>query len=57
MELLGDKAWYMPKWLDRILPHISIEGPPDEEFEAEHPGQTAQPELVGVGQNGRSTEL
>jgi RND superfamily putative drug exporter len=26
LELLGDKAWYMPKWLDRILPHFDVEG-------------------------------
>jgi len=27
MQLLGDKAWYMPKWLDRALPHLTIEAP------------------------------
>jgi len=26
MSLLGDKAWWIPKWLDKHLPHISIEG-------------------------------
>lgn len=26
MTLLGDKAWYLPKWLDHILPNIDIEG-------------------------------
>lgn len=26
MILLGRKAWYMPKWLDRILPKIDVEG-------------------------------
>lgn len=26
MALLGGKAWWLPKWLDRILPHVSIEG-------------------------------
>jgi RND superfamily putative drug exporter len=25
MELLGDKNWYFPSWLE-WLPHISIEG-------------------------------
>ncbi|MGE4426112.1 MAG: MMPL family transporter [Solirubrobacteraceae bacterium] len=24
--LLGDKAWWLPKWLDRILPNVSLEG-------------------------------
>jgi RND superfamily putative drug exporter len=26
MELLGDKNWWIPKWLDRILPKIDVEG-------------------------------
>jgi len=26
MALLGKAAWWLPKWLDRILPHVSIEG-------------------------------
>ena len=26
LQLLGDNAWYMPKWLDRVLPHFDVEG-------------------------------
>ncbi|MEU1971166.1 MMPL family transporter [Microbacterium sp. NPDC019599] len=26
MALLGDKAWWIPRWLDRALPHFDIEG-------------------------------
>jgi len=26
MTLLGARAWWIPKWLDRVLPHVSIEG-------------------------------
>jgi len=26
MILMGNAAWYMPKWLDKILPNIDIEG-------------------------------
>ena len=26
MELLGDRNWWIPKWLDRILPRINVEG-------------------------------
>jgi RND superfamily putative drug exporter len=26
MELLGDANWWLPRWLDRILPKISVEG-------------------------------
>jgi RND superfamily putative drug exporter len=29
MELLGNANWWLPKWLDRILPRISVEAPPD----------------------------
>jgi RND superfamily putative drug exporter len=27
MELLGDANWWLPDWLDRILPHLDVEGP------------------------------
>lgn len=26
LYLLGEKAWWMPKWLDRILPNVDVEG-------------------------------
>jgi putative drug exporter of the RND superfamily len=26
MYLMGEKAWYLPKWLDRILPNVDVEG-------------------------------
>ena len=26
MELLGDRNWWIPRWLDRILPNIDVEG-------------------------------
>ncbi|NUP18941.1 MAG: MMPL family transporter [Streptomyces sp.] len=26
LALLGDRAWWLPKWLDRLLPHVDIEG-------------------------------
>jgi putative drug exporter of the RND superfamily len=26
MELLGDRNWWLPRWLDRILPDIDVEG-------------------------------
>ena len=29
MTLLGKRAWWLPKWLDKRLPHISIEGEAD----------------------------
>lgn len=38
MELLGRKNWWMPKWLDRVLPKISVEG-------TSHDDQTTVPEV------------
>jgi RND superfamily putative drug exporter len=26
MELLGDRNWWLPRWLDRLLPHVDIDG-------------------------------
>jgi RND superfamily putative drug exporter len=26
MALFGDKAWWLPKWLDKILPNLDVEG-------------------------------
>ncbi|MCF1598909.1 MMPL family transporter [Streptomyces muensis] len=26
LALLGDKAWWLPKWLDRVLPRVDVEG-------------------------------
>ena len=38
MELLGDRNWWMPKWLDRLLPRLNVEGekpapPPDDDID------------------------
>jgi RND superfamily putative drug exporter len=27
LSLMGEKSWYMPRWLDRLLPDITIEPP------------------------------
>jgi RND superfamily putative drug exporter len=26
LYLMGDKAWWLPRWLDRILPNVDVEG-------------------------------
>ncbi|MFP5366375.1 MAG: MMPL family transporter, partial [Actinomycetes bacterium] len=26
MYLLGEKSWWLPRWLDRILPDVDVEG-------------------------------
>jgi putative drug exporter of the RND superfamily len=37
MTLLGDRAWWLPAWLDRLLPHLELEG-------REAPEASAEPE-------------
>ena len=37
LTLMGEKSWYIPRWLDRVLPNITIEPP--------HAGETARPGL------------
>jgi RND superfamily putative drug exporter len=29
MQLAGDWNWWMPRWLDRILPRLSFDGNPE----------------------------
>ncbi|MGH9037136.1 MAG: MMPL family transporter, partial [Acidimicrobiia bacterium] len=45
MELLGDRNWWLPKWLDRILPNIKVEAEPD----------TLDDELQKLGGPGKPT--
>ncbi len=55
MELLGDRNWWIPRWLDRILPRIEVEGHdlPGVEPHGIDPddGEPAvdEPDPVGVG--------
>ncbi|GGJ50357.1 MMPL family transporter [Glutamicibacter ardleyensis] len=39
MHLAGDKAWWLPKWLNRILPDIDVEGA---SLERRHPHAEAE---------------
>jgi RND superfamily putative drug exporter len=32
MELLGDRNWWLPSWLDRIIPNVSVERPAEREL-------------------------
>jgi RND superfamily putative drug exporter len=46
MHLLGEAAWWMPKWLDRILPNVDVEGA---SLERDHPavaGNASEQELL-----------
>lgn len=43
MFLLGSATWWIPRWLDRIVPTIDIEGTAlEEEWEANHPEAAAE---------------
>lgn len=42
MYLMGDKAWWLPKWLDKILPSVDVEG---EKLAEMHPELEKEPEL------------
>jgi putative drug exporter of the RND superfamily len=43
MTLLGEKSWYIPGWLDRLLPNVTIEPPHDRERAAEYGGERPAP--------------
>jgi putative drug exporter of the RND superfamily len=50
MELLGERNWWIPTWLDRLLPQLEIEGSdrpaPSPAIEARYPGFVAAPVQV-----------
>ncbi len=60
MNLLGEKAWWLPKWLDKLLPNVDVEGESltraqtqaaaqaQTETDADEPSQTEK-ELETVG--------
>ncbi len=49
MVLMGKLNWFMPRWLDKIVPHMSIEGAEFfKERDTARPPKP-EPELVGAG--------
>ncbi len=53
MRLMGDANWWIPKWLDRILPTIDIEGEgslPELDFDTSQsePVDDSEPVLLGA---------
>jgi RND superfamily putative drug exporter len=44
MELLGNANWWFPKWLDRIVPFLDVEGEIDEPVTVDRPVDTAPEE-------------
>jgi len=52
MELLGERNWWLPKWLDRILPNLNVEGPGEDHAapDTEDAGtESGERELVDLG--------
>ena len=45
LVLLGEKSWYIPRWLDRLLPNVTIEPPHERErpVEAQPAGAAGRP--------------
>jgi len=41
MELLGSRNWWFPKWLDRLVPTLNVEGHELEQMHANLGGDTA----------------
>jgi RND superfamily putative drug exporter len=49
MELLGERNWWLPRWLDRIIPNINVEGTPDDVDDfGDEPDELLAPELEPV---------
>ena len=48
MELLGEANWYLPRWLDKILPRFSIEGEDHAPAPATQQILDEEPELVAA---------
>jgi RND superfamily putative drug exporter len=46
MHLSGKSNWWIPRWLDKILPRISVEGPDDEASPATPPPPPRTPAAV-----------
>ncbi|MEV2232053.1 MMPL family transporter [Streptomyces phaeochromogenes] len=49
MALLGHRSWTLPKWLDRVLPNVDVEGEKlRHALEAEQTDSAPEPVLAGV---------
>jgi RND superfamily putative drug exporter len=44
LTLMGEKSWYIPAWLDRILPNLTIEPPHDGESSSSPTERAREPE-------------
>lgn len=49
MYLMGEKAWWLPKWLDKILPNVDVEGEGLERATGVHHEETFDHDAVDPG--------
>jgi RND superfamily putative drug exporter len=52
MSLLGHRAWWLPAWLDRLLPNIDLEGGEHEAPEVDELDE----DLAGIGDQEQERE-
>jgi putative drug exporter of the RND superfamily len=49
MELLGDRNWWLPRWLERLLPTIDVEGHVEPVIEGADDDGGLEPAVIGGG--------
>ena len=54
MELLGNANWWLPKWLDRLIPRVSVEAPPDLATVSPSAAATEPERMTPVASGGRA---
>jgi RND superfamily putative drug exporter len=50
MELLGDRNWWLPRWLNQLLPKLNVDGNAHIPAAARVTTEPGEPELVGAGE-------
>jgi RND superfamily putative drug exporter len=50
MELLGDRNWWLPKWLNRLLPKLNVDGNAHVPAAVALATEEPEKELVGVAE-------
>ena len=53
IAMMGESAWWLPRWLDRILPHMNIEGEEPPEPAPAPAAEEAEPEEARPGRHAK----
>ena len=48
MQLLGERAWTLPRWLDRLIPNVDVEGASLEGHTGPTPGRPTATQPAGA---------